>query len=121
MKHHYAIDAVTATQNQCIAASEARNTIERDLEWSRRHGRAGLYRFGNDASWQAVIVAQALHRDMKSVGQKRRPLEPIGAAKMRSGISDANRGCPIGKDREKQTVQLLDSEPRQTRLRDPAV
>src|SRR6202034_4272741 len=112
MKHHYAIDAVSATQNQYIAAGEARNAIERDLEWHRRYGRAGLHRSGNDASWQAVIVAQALHRNMKSVGQKRRPLEPVGAAKMLRGIGDANRGRLIGKDREKQTVQLLDSEPR---------
>jgi hypothetical protein len=104
MKHHYAIDAVSATQNQCIAAGEARNAIERDLEWPRHYGRAGHYRFGNDPSWQAVIVAQALHRDMKSVGQKRRRLEPIGTAKMFRGIGDANRGCVIGKDREKQTV-----------------
>jgi hypothetical protein len=67
MKHHYAIDAVSATQNQYIAAGEARNAIERYLEWHRRYGRAGLYRFGNDASWQAVIVAQTLHRDMKQM------------------------------------------------------
>src|SRR5579862_329207 len=104
MKHHNAIDAVPATQNQCIAAGEARNAIERDLERPRHYRRAGLYRFGNDASWQAVIVAQALHSDMKSVSQKRRPLEPISAAKMLRDIGDANRGCPIGKDREKQTV-----------------
>src|SRR5580693_444129 len=104
MKHHYAIDAVSATQNQRIAAGEARNAIERDLKCHRRYGRAGLYRFGNDASWQAIIIAQALHRDMKSVGQKRRPVEPIGAAKMLRDISDPNRGRPIGKDREKQTV-----------------
>src|ERR1700722_14640914 len=101
MKHRYAIDAVTAAQNQYIAAGKTRNAIERDLEWPRRYGRAGLYRFGNGASWQAVIVAQALHRDMKSVGQKRRPVEPIGAAKMLRGIGNANRSCLIGKDREK--------------------
>src|SRR5580692_6437989 len=104
MKHHYAIDAVSAAQNQDIAAGEARNAIERDLEWLRRYGRAGLDRFGNDASRQAVIVAQAVHRDVKSVGQKRRPVEPIGAAKMLRGIGNANRSCLIGKDREKQTV-----------------
>jgi hypothetical protein len=104
MKHHYAIDAVSATQNQDIAAGEARNAIERDLEWRRRYGRAGLHRFGNDISWQAVIVAHALHRHMKSVGQKRRSVEPIGAAKMLRDIGDPNRGRPIGKDREKQTV-----------------
>src|SRR5580698_2585822 len=104
MEHHDAIDAVSATQNQRIAAGETRNAIERDLERSRHYGRAGLYRSGNDASWQAVIVAQALHRDMKSVGRKRRPLEPMGAAKMLRGIGDANRGGLIGKDREKQTV-----------------
>ena len=104
MKHHNAIDAVTAAQNQYIAAGKTRSAIERDLEWPRHYGRAGLYRFGNDASWQAVIVAQALHRDMKSVGQKPRPLEPIGAAKMLRDIGNVNRGCVIGKDREKQTV-----------------
>jgi hypothetical protein len=32
MKHHDAIDAVSATQNQCIAAGEIRNAIKRDLE-----------------------------------------------------------------------------------------
>jgi hypothetical protein len=41
---------------------------------------------------------------MKSVGQKRRSVEPIGAAKMLRDIGDPNRGRPIGKDREKQTV-----------------
>ena len=56
MKHYNAIDAVSATQNQYVATSEARNAIERDLKWHRRYGRAGRYRFGNDASWQAVIV-----------------------------------------------------------------
>src|SRR5580693_5255041 len=49
MKHHYAIDIASATQNQCIAADEARNAIELDLEWHRRYRGAGLYRFGNDA------------------------------------------------------------------------
>jgi hypothetical protein len=32
MKHHDAIDAVSATQNHCIAAGEIRNAIKRDLE-----------------------------------------------------------------------------------------
>jgi hypothetical protein len=121
MKHHRAIDAVATAQNQRIAAGKACDTIERDIKRPRRYGSASLDRIGNTAARQAVVIADEVDRDVKSVRQVRLAGEPIGATKMLRGGGDAPRGGKIGEYCEEQPVQTADPQARKTRLRDRTI